>query len=56
MDGHKTQLKTWEDVIRALRQVGKDEAASAVEAALEEGKKIRAIQLIKACGLSLKED
>ncbi|MGB2247727.1 MAG: hypothetical protein ACPH3N_08655 [Alcanivorax sediminis] len=55
MDGHKTALKDWKQIIETLRQQGKEEEASAVEAALEEGKKVRAIQLIRACGLSLEE-
>ncbi len=55
MDGHKTQLHSWQEIIEILHEQGKHKEASAVELALKEGKKIKAIQLIKASGLSLEK-
>ncbi len=55
MDGHKTQLHSWQEIIETLHKQGKHEEANAIESALKEGKKIHAIQLIKASGLTLEK-
>lgn len=53
MEDKRTQLRSWEEILLALRQQGKEREADDIEMALQQGKKIRAIQLLKACGENL---
>ena len=51
MDGHKTLVPDWQNALRKRREEGQGEQAAAIEAALQNGQKIRAIKLLKTSGL-----
>lgn len=51
MDARKTLTPAWQDLLENLRREGKQDAADAIEDALNKGKKVQAVQLARSLGV-----
>ncbi len=56
MDGNKTLVLDWQEILTQLRNSGREEAARKIESALQQGRRIQAIQLAKSCGIITSSD
>ena len=55
MDGKKTFAPGWHDILKTLKDEGRDTLAEEIEQDLGEGRSIKAVQRLRAAGITIPE-